>query len=80
MELKDTGERLIVKEASQNDLGYIRDMAAYTFVARFVKDKFVSDSGSGSGYGVHYLAINGANKIMEVDQSEEAITLCEKQV
>ena len=74
MELKDTGERLIVKENSQNDPNYIRHMAAYMFAVQFVKDKIILDAGSGSGYGAHYLAINGANKVMGVDQSEEAIT------
>jgi ubiquinone/menaquinone biosynthesis C-methylase UbiE len=74
MQLKDTGERLIVKEGAENDPNYLRHMAAYRFAGRFVKEKIVLDSGCGSGYGAHYLAINGANKVTGVDQSEEAIT------
>jgi len=74
MELKDTGERLIVKDGSLKDPNYIRHMAAYMFAARFVKDKLVLDSGSGSGYGSYFLASNGARKVIGVDRSEKAIT------
>jgi ubiquinone/menaquinone biosynthesis C-methylase UbiE len=72
MELKDTGERLVVSEGSQNDPNYNRHMAAYTFATRFIKDKIVLDSGSGSGYGTYYLATQGAKKVIGIDKSEEA--------
>ena len=72
MQMKDTGERLIVNGNFPNEPMYLRHIAAYIFAKNFVAGKVVLDSGSGSGYGTYYLATNGAAKVTGVDVSEEA--------
>ena len=73
MKLKDEGERLIVYDHSEHSPHYLRHKAAYTFAEKFIKDKSVLDDGSGSGYGSFYLITHGANNVVGVDISKEAV-------
>lgn len=73
MKLKDTGERLIVYDDLTNSPHYLRHKIAYVFAEKFIRDKYLLDNGTGSGYGAYHLATNGAKKVAGVDISKEAI-------
>jgi len=47
--------------------------ARYYFALPFVRGKSVLDIGSGFGLGSHYLALNGAKKVLGIDISSPAI-------
>ena len=52
---------------------YAENIQRYDFALPFSKGKRVLDAGCGSGYGAHFLAINGARDVLALDYSEEAI-------
>jgi 2-polyprenyl-3-methyl-5-hydroxy-6-metoxy-1,4-benzoquinol methylase len=74
MQLKDTGERVIEDANSSRSPMFLRHMAAYRFAQPYVQGQRVLECGSGSGYGSAFLAHNGAQRVVGVDISEEAIT------
>ncbi|MCL0036170.1 class I SAM-dependent methyltransferase [Dehalococcoidia bacterium] len=53
--------------------GYQKHINRYIFASRFVQDKVVLDVACGAGTGSKYLVSKGANKVVGVDISEDAI-------
>jgi 2-polyprenyl-3-methyl-5-hydroxy-6-metoxy-1,4-benzoquinol methylase len=48
-------------------------LARYRFVESFVQDAVVLDAGCGCGYGSHHLALAGAERVLGIDLSPEAV-------
>ena len=69
-DVTDEGER--VSPDYKNDC-YYAHLSIYQFASQFVKDKEVLDAGSGTGYGVSYLADAQAKYVEGVDISKKAI-------
>lgn len=64
----------IKKEASASDLKNLKNHSKfYIFASQFVKNKFVSDIGCGSGYGCQILKKAKAKSIYGTDASSSAI-------
>ena len=57
---------------------YCEHMQRYLFAKDFIQNKDILDIACGSGYGAHFLAKNGARRVVGVDISEEAIRYCKK--
>lgn len=70
--LDDTGERLIAK-GNEKTLTYGEHLSRYSSVAGLVKNKIVLDIACGTGYGSAMIADAGANKVIAVDNSPQAI-------
>ncbi len=70
-----TGERMIPEHNDDGEI-YLEHMARYLFASQFVRGKDVLDIACGSGYGSRMLTESGANRVVGVDISEEAITYC----
>jgi len=72
-----TGERY-VPDAKNNEPHLQQKMFQehinrYQFAKQFIKGKRVLDLGCGVGYGSDFLAVNGAEEVVGIDISEEAI-------
>lgn len=74
--MKDTGERLIPK-VHIGKLMYGEHMARYILSAELVKDKYVLDIASGTGYGTYILAEKAKN-VKGVDISKKAVVYAKK--
>lgn len=57
---------------------YYAHLSIYHFALPYVQNRVVLDAGSGSGYGSHYFAQNGAKYILGVDVSGEAVSFSHK--
>jgi len=62
----------------QENMQYLRHLAAYDFAKKFVEGKTVLEVGCGTGYGAHYL-FKFAREIQSVDISNEAILYAQNQ-
>jgi ubiquinone/menaquinone biosynthesis C-methylase UbiE len=51
----------------------VSHMARYRFAEPLAQDAVVLDAGCGCGYGAHYLAMNGAKRVIGIDVAPEAI-------
>jgi 2-polyprenyl-3-methyl-5-hydroxy-6-metoxy-1,4-benzoquinol methylase len=73
-ELEFTGERHIMA-ATGVDLswGNIEHLVRYGFVCPFIQGKKVLDITCGSGYGSHFMALQGAERVVGVDIDRQAI-------
>jgi SAM-dependent methyltransferase len=69
------GER--VTHLVPNDC-YYAHLSIYYFALNYIQGKDVLDAGSGSGYGSHYLATNGAKSVEAIDISEVAVQFSKK--
>jgi 2-polyprenyl-3-methyl-5-hydroxy-6-metoxy-1,4-benzoquinol methylase len=69
-DVTDEGEH--VSPDYKNDC-YYAHLSIYHFASQFVKDKEVLDAGSGTGYGVSYLADAQAKYVEGIDISKKAI-------
>jgi ubiquinone/menaquinone biosynthesis C-methylase UbiE len=67
-----TTERLIPDRPELKPL-LVSHMARYRFAEPLVQDAVVLDAGCGCGYGAHYLATNGAKRVIGIDVAPEAI-------
>jgi len=67
------GERLIIGKMDKT----IEEehVARYEYASQFIKGKSVIDAACGSGYGTLLIADGGANEVIGVDISEEAIAI-----
>jgi SAM-dependent methyltransferase len=75
MELKNTGERLIINEYFSNReeyLIYLEHLTTYKFSINYIKDKKVLDFGCGSGYGTALIS-KYCSQAIGVDISSDAI-------
>lgn len=75
------GERLLVEDWDQaldsHDFVTLAHLHSYSWVLPYVQGLNCLDAGCGSGYGTHFLALNGVN-IIGVDLSEKAIWFCQR--
>ncbi len=53
-------------------------LARYKFASKFTKDKEVLDIGTGLGACAHYIALNGAKRVLGIDYSKITIKYAEK--
>ncbi len=67
-----TGERLVPEKPELAEL-YQHHILRYVFSKPYARGKIVLDAACGSGYGSHYLARNGALKVIGVDIAEDAV-------
>ncbi len=75
--MKFTGERMIPEE-NKGTVIWAEHLVRYIFSSQFVRGKSVLDIACGSGFGSYHLAIKGAEKVIGVDISEEAIQYAKK--
>lgn len=71
-------ERLELRQFSQKDIILDEHLLRYEFAKRFIAKKIVADIACGSGYGSQILARAGAEKVLAVDASSEAIDEAKK--
>ena len=76
------GERLVIKdwESASNSTNFttLAHIQRYEWVLPLVKNAKVLDDGCGSGYGAYYLATHGAESLIGVDISKDAIKFAQK--
>lgn len=77
MKLHHTGERMIPK-FDKGNLIYNEHITRYKFASQFVKGKIVMDVACGEGYGSHMLIESGAQEVVGIDISSEAINHARK--
>jgi len=65
-------ERVFI-ELEENDEIKLAHVARYEFAQKYVKDKNVIDVACGSGYGSRILKEGGANRVIGIDSSHDAI-------
>lgn len=53
-------------------------LARYNFALQFTKGREVLDVGTGLGGGAHYIALNGAKRVLGIDYSKSAIAYAKK--
>lgn len=70
-----TGERMI-PEINEGKEIYLEHIARYEFIKPLVKNKKVLDIACGSGYGTFEILNSGANEVIGIDISSEAIEYC----
>jgi len=70
--IQDDGERMI-PEFHHDAVVYAEHMVRYIFASRFVEGKRVLDVASGVGYGSNLLKAAGAEQIVGIDYSEQAV-------
>jgi ubiquinone/menaquinone biosynthesis C-methylase UbiE len=75
--LKFTGERMIPEE-NKGSVIWAEHLVRYIFSSQFVRGKTVLDIACGSGFGSYHLTTKGAEKVIGVDISEEAIQYAKK--
>ncbi len=66
-------ERLSLNDESLIS-SYAEHIQRYGFALEYSRGKRVLDAGCGTGYGSHFLAINGARSVVGLDISDEALT------
>ncbi|MFH1413050.1 MAG: class I SAM-dependent methyltransferase [bacterium] len=71
-------ERLVVNDHAKQNLIYNEHLARYLLASQLVRGKKVLDIACGSGYGSKLLADAGAEKVLAIDISQEAIDLAKK--
>lgn len=69
--LQFTGERIVPEKTPY--MCFQQHINRYHFASRLVRNKEVLDIACGTGYGSDYLIKNGAESVIGVDISEEAI-------
>lgn len=67
-----THERLSISDESMI-ASYSEHIQRYEFALEYCRGKRVLDAGCGTGYGSHFLALNGASSVLAIDISEEAL-------
>ncbi len=67
-----TGERMIPGVPGHEDL-FLEHVVRYRFASHFAPGKKMLDTGCGCGYGSYHLARNGADSVLGIDLSPEAI-------
>ena len=78
-DLEYTGERHMANQVGAGlSLSHIIHMTRYAFASSFIKGKRVLDIACGSGYGVHYIAVQGATQVVGVDADGKAIEYARK--
>ncbi len=70
--IQDDGERMI-PDFHHDAVVYAEHMVRYIFASRFVRGKRVLDVASGVGYGSNLLKAAGADQIVGIDYSEQAV-------
>ncbi|MCK4546801.1 MAG: class I SAM-dependent methyltransferase [Candidatus Eisenbacteria sp.] len=70
-----TGERLVPTVGGLDDL-FLEHMTRYLFASSLIEGKRVLDAGCGCGYGSYHLARGGAESVLGIDISEEAVAYC----
>jgi ubiquinone/menaquinone biosynthesis C-methylase UbiE len=68
----------MIPEENKGEVGWAEHYVRYIFAAQFVKNKIVLDIACGSGFGTHYLAFKGAERVVGVDVSEESINYAKR--
>jgi SAM-dependent methyltransferase len=72
-----TGERYVPGTEGIEEL-YLEHMSRYVFASGAATGARVLDIACGCGYGTHYLALCGANRVVGIDASAEAIGFAER--
>lgn len=77
MKVSNDRERLVVDDwhsaMNSHDFVVLAHIQRYLWVQQYLNNLVCLDAGCGAGYGTHFLAVNGVNKIIGVDISTEAI-------
>ncbi len=71
IKLEFTGERVVPGKTTYAI--YQEHINRYVFASKYIKNKIVLDVASGTGYGSYYLLKNGAEKVIGLDISSDAI-------
>jgi O-antigen biosynthesis protein len=71
-------ERLIINEENQANIIYDEHLIRYRLAAQLAKGKKVLDIACGSGYGANILSEAGAEKVVAIDKSPEAVAAAQK--
>lgn len=69
-DISDNGERVTHLYPNSS---YQAHLSIYRFAAPYAQGADVLDAGSGSGYGSHYLALQGARSVAAIDISTKAV-------
>jgi 2-polyprenyl-3-methyl-5-hydroxy-6-metoxy-1,4-benzoquinol methylase len=75
------GERLVIKKwelAKKTQDFTLSHIQRYEWALPYIKNLDCLDIGCGCGYGTYFLARNGANKVIGIDISSEAIRFAQK--
>lgn len=75
--LEFTGERMMPAH-NNGDLVFFEHISRYFFAAQAVKGKIVLDIACGEGYGVEYIANQGAKEVIGIDVNEQTIAHAKK--
>jgi SAM-dependent methyltransferase len=67
-----TGERYVPGTQGLEEL-YVEHMSRYVFASGLAPGRRVIDVGCGCGYGAHHLALAGAEHVIGIDNSPEAV-------
>jgi len=77
MKVSNDMERLVVDDWNSalvsRDFVVLAHVQRYLWVQPYLSNLVCLDAGCGAGYGTHFLAVNGVNKMVGVDISYEAI-------
>ena len=80
--VSNDGERIVIDDWNSalhsHDFVVLAHVHRYMWVQQYLNNLVCLDAGCGAGYGTHFLARNGVNKIIGVDISKEAIKYDQK--
>jgi SAM-dependent methyltransferase len=78
--MRFTGERVVPKDMSENDITLAEHLARYNFVLPYVKNNSVLDAACGSGYGSKKMAVEGgARVVFGVDVDPETVKYAQEE-